>query len=101
MKIYQVSGLGANQNAFKYLKFDAEHEVIYLPWLQPESHETLEHYAQRMAENIQTDEDFILMGLSFECADFYCKKPIGIAQLHENFRYNSCSQIDSPILFIV
>lgn len=65
MKIYQVSGLGANQNAFKYLKFDVEHEVIYLPWLQPESHETLEHYAQRMAENIQTDEDFILMGLSF------------------------------------
>ncbi|MET3732341.1 alpha/beta hydrolase [Moheibacter stercoris] len=65
MKIYQVSGLGANQNAFKYLKFDAEHEVIYLPWLQPESHETLEHYAQRMSENIQTDEDFILMGLSF------------------------------------
>lgn len=65
MKIYQISGLGANQNAFKYLKFDSEHEVIYLPWLQPESHETLEHYAQRMAENIQTDEDFILMGLSF------------------------------------
>jgi hypothetical protein len=65
MKIYQVSGLGANQFAFKYLKFDPNFEVEFLPWIQPEPHESLDHYAQRMAENIQTDEDFILMGLSF------------------------------------
>lgn len=65
MKIYQVSGLGANQNAFKYLKFDSNFEVEFLPWIQPEPQENLEHYAQRMAENIPTNEDFILMGLSF------------------------------------
>lgn len=65
MKIYQVSGLGANQNAFKYLKFDPEHEVVFLPWIQPEHHETLDHYAERMAEKINPNEDFVLMGLSF------------------------------------
>lgn len=65
MKIYHISGLGANQNAFKYLKIDPEHELIYLPWLQPEYHESLAHYAERMAEKINLNEDFVLMGLSF------------------------------------
>lgn len=65
MKIYQISGLGANQNAFKYLKINPDFETIYIPWLQPENSETLEHYAERMAENIDTTEEFILMGLSF------------------------------------
>ncbi len=65
MKIYQVSGLGANQNAFKYLQINSGFETVFLPWLQPEKGETLEHYAQKMAEKINPDEEFILMGLSF------------------------------------
>lgn len=65
MKIYQVSGLGANQNAFKYLKLNPDFEPIYVPWLQPENDETLAHYSERMTEKINTDQDFILMGLSF------------------------------------
>lgn len=65
MKIYQISGLGANQNAFKYLKINPEFETVYLPWLQPEPAESLEHYTERMAGKISPDEDFILMGLSF------------------------------------
>lgn len=65
MKIYQVSGLGANQNAFRNLKLDSEHEMIYLPWFQPEKGESLEHYAQRMADKINLNEEFSLMGLSF------------------------------------
>lgn len=65
MKIYQVSGLGANQRAFDYLNLNPNFETVYLPWLQPERNETLEHYAERMAEKIDTSEEFILMGLSF------------------------------------
>lgn len=65
MKIYQISGLGSNQNAFKYLKINPDFETVYIPWLQPEISETLEHYAERMAEKIDTTEEFILMGLSF------------------------------------
>lgn len=65
MKIYQISGLGANQKAFKYLKLNPDFEMVYLPWIQPEKGESLDHYAQRMAEKIDPTEDFILMGLSF------------------------------------
>jgi|SRR5690606_20197388 len=65
MKIYQVSGLGANEKAFKYLKLNPGFETVCIPWLQPEKDESLENYAQRMAENIDTSEEFMLMGLSF------------------------------------
>lgn len=65
MKIYQISGLGANEKAFKYLKIHPDFELVYLPWIQPEIGETLEHYAERMSESIDTNEEFNLMGLSF------------------------------------
>ena len=65
MKIYQISGLGANEKAFKYLKIHPDFELVYLPWIQPEIGETLEHYAERMSERINTNEEFNLMGLSF------------------------------------
>lgn len=65
MKIYQISGLGANHNAFKNLKLLPDFECIALPWLQPELNETLPHYAERIAEKINVNEPFLLMGLSF------------------------------------
>lgn len=65
MKLYQISGLGANEKAFKNLRLHPDFEIIYLPWLQPETDESLSHYAQRMAENINPNEDFVMMGLSF------------------------------------
>jgi len=65
MKLYQISGLGANEKVFKYLKLNPELEIINIPWLQPEKEEMLEHYAERMAEKINPDEDFSLMGVSF------------------------------------
>lgn len=65
MKIYQISGLGANQKAFDYLQINPDFETVYIPWLQPEKNESLEDYTKRMAEKINPDEEFILMGLSF------------------------------------
>lgn len=65
MKIYQISGLGANGKAFKNLKLNNEFEQINIPWLQPEVDETLVHYTERMLDKINPTEDFLLMGLSF------------------------------------
>ena len=65
MKIYQVSGLGANGNAFRNLRLEEGFEQVYIPWLTPEKDETLAHYTERMLENIDPTEDFLLMGLSF------------------------------------
>lgn len=66
MKIYNVSGLGANGKAFEKLQLNKEFELINIPWLLPESNqESLAHYAERMIRHINTNEEFILMGLSF------------------------------------
>ncbi len=65
MKIYQVSGLGANGNAFRNLRLEDGFEQVYIPWLSPEKDETLAHYSERMINTINPTEDFLLMGLSF------------------------------------
>ncbi|MDX9705738.1 MAG: alpha/beta hydrolase, partial [Weeksellaceae bacterium] len=65
MKIYQISGLGANEKAFKNLRLNPDFELVYIPWLQPEKEESLQHYTERMLEKINLNEDFLLMGLSF------------------------------------
>lgn len=65
MKIYQVSGLGANGNAFRNLHLEKDFEQVNIPWLTPEKNETLAHYTERMLESINPTEDFLLMGLSF------------------------------------
>uniref|UniRef100_UPI0039A69187 alpha/beta hydrolase n=1 Tax=Ornithobacterium rhinotracheale TaxID=28251 RepID=UPI0039A69187 len=65
MKLYCISGLGANQKAFKFLKFPDGIEPVFIEWLIPERGETLAHYTQRMAKNIDTSEGFALLGLSF------------------------------------
>ncbi|WP_333662548.1 alpha/beta hydrolase [Chishuiella changwenlii] len=65
MKIYQVSGLGANGNAFRNLRLVDGFEQVYIPWLKPEKNETLAHYTERLINTINPTEDFLLMGLSF------------------------------------
>ncbi len=63
MKIYAFSGLGADQRIFSYLKLD--HEIIPIQWIVPEPNETLESYAGRLGEQIDTSESFALLGVSF------------------------------------
>ena len=65
MKIYQISGLGANGNAFRNLKIKDGFEQVNIPWIEPEKNESLAHYSERMLDKINPTEDFLLMGLSF------------------------------------
>ncbi len=65
MKIYFLSGLGADSRVFKFLKLPAEHELIFIDWLTPEKNETLNHYAGRISTIIDTSSPFILVGMSF------------------------------------
>lgn len=64
MNIYCFSGLGADHRAFQFIDF-AEHNVVHVPWIHPLSNETLESYANRLGEIINTAEPFVLIGLSF------------------------------------
>lgn len=65
MKIYFFSGLGANHRAFKNLKIADDFEPVFIDWNKPEPNETLTHYVQRFTDQIDTQEEFCLVGLSF------------------------------------
>jgi esterase/lipase len=61
--IYCISGLGADERAFSKLSVEG-YRLVHLPWLLPETNETIERYAARMSKNI-TEEKPVLLGLSF------------------------------------
>ncbi len=62
-RIYVFSGLGADERVFKYLDFQ-DYDPVFIRWLQPTLNETIEHYSERLLEQITTEKP-ILIGLSF------------------------------------
>ena len=65
MTIYFLSGLGADESAFKYLTYPAGFNAVFIDWLVPAKNETMQQYAKRIAAKIDTSKPFILVGLSF------------------------------------
>jgi len=63
MKVYFISGLGADERAFQSLELN-NIEPIYLNWIAPLKRESIESYAKRMAEGI-TEPNPVIVGLSF------------------------------------
>lgn len=64
MKVYCISGLGADQRVFSRLHFPPGFEMVHLPWIPPHSGEGLTAYSLRMAQAIDKNEPHILCGLS-------------------------------------
>ena len=65
MRIYCFSGLGADERVFKYLKLDKEFDLIPISWIIPNHNESIENYAKRISENINTDKPYGILGVSF------------------------------------
>jgi len=65
MKLYVISGLGADYKVLERLEFPSEIEVVFLDWLMPERNEDFYHYIKRMAENVDDSKPFFLLGYSF------------------------------------
>lgn len=65
MKIYVVSGLGADYKVLERLVFPEQHEVVFIEWLVPEKDEDFSEYVKRMAEKVDDTEPFYLLGYSF------------------------------------
>lgn len=65
VRVYLISGLGADRRAFRKLSFPASLELVHLDWIAALPNETLPAYAARMAEGIDTSSPFYLVGLSF------------------------------------
>ncbi|MDQ1162938.1 pimeloyl-ACP methyl ester carboxylesterase [Chryseobacterium sp. SORGH_AS 447] len=65
MKIYVVSGLGADFKVLEKIQFPKRHEVVFIEWLIPHLNEDFAGYVERMAEKIDDSEPFYLVGYSF------------------------------------
>lgn len=65
MKIYVVSGLGADFKVLERLEFPETCELIFIDWLIPEKNEPFHSYVERMAEKVDVSEPFSLLGYSF------------------------------------
>ncbi|WP_324026610.1 alpha/beta hydrolase [Maribacter sp. BPC-D8] len=63
MKIYAISGLGADQRVFNHLTLDFE--LIAIDWITPNHNESIKEYSRRLSEVIVTDVEFCLIGVSF------------------------------------
>lgn len=63
MKVYFISGLGADEKVFGNLDLPGI-EPVHLHWLPPSRNESIESYAKRMAARI-TEPDPVIVGLSF------------------------------------
>ena len=57
--------MAADERVFKYVDLGTGYEVVYLTWIAPLKDESLPHYAERMAQRVDTSEPFVLIGLSF------------------------------------
>lgn len=64
MKVYFISGLGADRRVFKNIQLPPQYQSVYLDWIPPLKNETLAHYALRLAKDINASESFSLIGLS-------------------------------------
>lgn len=63
MKIYGISGLGADRRVFDFLNLDLE--LIPIDWIEPKTHESIQDYSLRLSKFIDTGSDFGILGVSF------------------------------------
>ena len=63
MKLYCISGLGADKRVFDLLKVN--HKLIHLDWITPLKNENCIDYSTRLASSIDTTKPFGLIGVSF------------------------------------
>ncbi|TSE08481.1 alpha/beta hydrolase [Aquimarina algiphila] len=62
--IYYVSGLGADERVFTFLKIENANET-FIKWLEPNKKESLDSYSKRLIDQIDRSKPIILIGVSF------------------------------------
>ena len=65
MKIFAISGLGADKRVFKYLTL--EHELIPVEWIKQKKKEPIIEYSKRLIKEygIGNEQEFGILGVSF------------------------------------
>jgi len=65
MRAYFIPGLAADKRVFRHIQLPEQFQPVFMEWIAPIYNESLAGYAGRMAEQIETGEPYILIGLSF------------------------------------
>lgn len=63
--IYFLPGQGADERLFNNIILDSQYVIKYIKYSIPKASDNMQSYAQKMAEQIDTTEPFILIGTSF------------------------------------
>lgn len=63
MKVYGIGGLGVDERVFSELSLNFE--ITPLNWIDPAPKETIQEYAVRFAEQIDSTKPFAIIGISF------------------------------------
>lgn len=64
MKVYFISGLGADSRVFHHIQLPPGFEAVHLDWIKPMQNESLHGYACRLGEQMDVSGEFALVGLS-------------------------------------
>ncbi|QEC66293.1 alpha/beta hydrolase [Panacibacter ginsenosidivorans] len=64
MKVYFLSGLGADKTVFQFLDLDFC-EPVFIEWIAPHKNESLPNYALRLTKHYHIPVNAIIIGLSF------------------------------------
>jgi len=62
-RLYLIGGLGADERVFKYLNLNIKTKIIQ--WIEPERKEEISSYSIRLSKQINQDEEFGILGVSF------------------------------------
>lgn len=65
MNVYFISGLGSDRRAFQRITIPPQYHIHHIDWIKPYRGETLNEYAKRLTQLIDTSQPFALVGLSF------------------------------------
>jgi hypothetical protein len=65
MNLYLISGLGADKRIFQNLVLPDTFKIHYIEWLIVSDNETMESYCKRLSNQIDQEQPFSLIGLSF------------------------------------
>lgn len=64
MNVYFLSGIAADHRLFRYIKLPAGYHAVFLEWIKPIPNESIAKYSRRMMENVNTEKQFVIIGLS-------------------------------------
>jgi len=65
MNLYFISGLGADKRIFQNLVLPEVFKIYYIEWMAVSENESMESYCRRLSSQINQQEPFSLVGLSF------------------------------------